>query len=154
LRARGGLANLRGANLRGANLSSADRRLRASGRLAEPAVSAFRRLCPRPPAGLGSTRILLRKAAVVTRTSSLILLIALLLSACCSDDDGDSTTESETQSCAEECTSSSGGPPANDCLVVNGSEQCVYTCSDDADCEAPFYTGCTATADDGTQICE
>ena len=59
-----------------------------------------------------------------------------------------------TEDCAETCRSSSGGPPTNDCLPVNGTPSCVYTCSADEDCMEPFHVGCSAEADDGTAICE
>ena len=82
-----------------------------------------------------------------------IYLCLGLLIACSGKDKADESGVLE-EDCAEACRSNSGGPPVNDCMQVDGSQSCVYTCSSDDDCLEPFYVGCSATADDGTAICE
>ena len=82
-----------------------------------------------------------------------LIAIYLLTFLGCGGDDTGSDDSKNLSSCAETCTQSDGGPPANDCLLVNAEEACVYTCTTDADCLEPFYSGCTSTTDDGTTIC-
>jgi hypothetical protein len=55
--------------------------------------------------------------------------------------------------CNAQCKTSSGGSPTNACRVVAGQSVCVFICDKDSDCEAPYYTGCTGLAADGTKIC-
>ncbi len=71
----------------------------------------------------------------------------------CAPTEETTITDEELEICADTCQDSSGGPPVNDCLVLEGAAECVYTCEVDTDCEAPFYSGCTDISDDGTSIC-
>ena len=77
----------------------------------------------------------------------LLLPLSLALGYACGNGD-------EADDCVTLCREGTGGPPANGCAVVGGQERCVYTCSDDADCLAPFYQGCSGQTDDGVAICE
>lgn len=88
------------------------------------------------------------------------LACALLVLAACDDDQSpagdagkDAAMATHDAGCTAACKSSTGGPPVNACLVVDHASRCVFTCTSDADCLAPFYGACSGLADDGSKIC-
>jgi hypothetical protein len=102
-----------------------------------------------------------------------LVIVGIALGAAgCSSDDSDGDTNGATSDasdepfnqgpnppadapdCATVCRSQTGGRPFNNCRIIDGKDECVFTCNADSDCDPTYYTGCTAQSADGTRICE